>query len=138
MLVSSRRRPLYLDRRWAVAACSDHDAPRGLLPRRALAVDETARDHQEVAGAGLDGSATTLAELDRHGTRDHIDDRVVAPVMVPAAHEAGLGRREPRSQARLRERLTPVDLGRALDLDEFVRSDPLGVLRLAHTTTSLR
>ena len=73
----TRRRPcelgrgtVDLDRRRAVAAGSDHDAPRGLVARRALAVDETAGDHQEVAGAGLNGLPTTLAELDRHGTRD--------------------------------------------------------------------
>ena len=29
-----------------------------------------------------------LTELDRHGTRDYVDDRVVAAVMVPATHEA--------------------------------------------------
>jgi hypothetical protein len=62
----------------------------------------------------------------------------VAAVVVPAADEPWLRDRDPRPQTGLGERLTPMDLGWALDLDEFVRSDPLGVLRLAHATTSLR
>ena len=45
-------------------------------------MDEAAGDHQEVACTRLNGLPTTLTELDRHGTRDHVDDRVVAAVMV--------------------------------------------------------
>jgi len=91
-------------------------------------MDEAAGDHEEVSGTCLNGLPATLTELDRDGSRDHVDDCVVPAVVVPAAHEAWLGRREPRPQAGLREGLPTVDLGRTLDLDEFVRCDEHGVL----------
>jgi hypothetical protein len=58
--------------------------------------------------------------------------------MVPAAHEPGFGRREPRPQTRSRERLSPVDLGRAIDLDQLVLADLQRLDQLAHATTSIR
>ncbi len=113
------RGPVDLDRRRAVSAgrittLSEGSSP-GVLSRWTRPLGIT-RKSPAPAWTAL---PTALTELDRHGTRDHVDDRVVAAVMVPAAHEAGLGRREPGPQAGLGERLPPVDLGRALDLDQL-------------------
>ena len=44
----------------------------------------------------------------------------------------------PVRRTRLRECLSPPDLGRALDLDELARTDPDDLVLLAHAIASLR
>src|SRR5215213_7094154 len=80
---SSYGRSVDVDDRRTVTS-TDYDEPALIVARVALSMNGALRHVQEVAGAGLDHSASPWSRLHPQGAVDHINRCVVVGVMVPA------------------------------------------------------